>query len=167
MRLSLIVAMDAGGMIGRDGALPWRLPEDLRNFKRITLGKPVVMGRRTWEAIGRPLPGRRNIVLTRDPSWAAEGVLVARSPDEALSLAGGAGELMVIGGADVYRLFLPRADRIYLTEIQGRFEGDTRFPDWKREEFVEVSREEHAADVEHAHAFTLLVLDRRRPAADP
>ena len=166
MRLSLIVAMDTGGVIGRDGGLPWRLQADLRNFKRITLGKPIVMGRKTWESIGRPLPGRKNIVLTRDTTWAAEGALVARDAEQALCLAGDAEELMVIGGAEVYRLFLPRADRIYLTEVGDRVAGDTHFPEWDRDEFEEVSREEHAADEQNAHAFTFLVLDRRGREAD-
>lgn len=124
----LYVARADNGVIGRDGALPWRLPEDLRRFKAMTMGKPMAMGRRTFESFPAPLPGRRHIVLTRDAGWHAAGAEPAADADAALALAGDAAELAVIGGAEIYRLFLPRATRIELTEVHRSPEGDTRMP---------------------------------------
>ena len=126
--LSVIVAVADNGVIGRDNALPWHLPEDLRYFKRVTLGKPIVMGRRTFESIGRPLPGRTNIVISRDPGFAAVGIEVAASLDAALQLASGAAEVVVIGGAEIYRLAIPRADRLYVTEVHTEPAGDALLP---------------------------------------
>jgi dihydrofolate reductase len=139
MILSLIVAVAENGVIGKDNRLPWHLPEDLRYFKQVTLGKPVVMGRKTFESIGRPLPGRSNIVVTGDPDWRAEGVLVAHSLEEALTLASGE-EVFVIGGARLFAEALPRAQRLYLTEIHRAYQGDVRFPDWNRAEWRETAR---------------------------
>ena len=127
-RLTLIVARARNGVIGRDGALPWRLPEDLAHFKRTTMGHPIVMGRKTWESIGRPLPGRRSIVVSRQPGFEATGAEVAESLDAALALCAGAEEVFVIGGAQLYAEALPRADRLIVTEIDADFEGDTHFP---------------------------------------
>jgi dihydrofolate reductase len=152
MRVSLIVAMAENGVIGRDGDLPWRISEDLKRFKEITMGKPIVMGRKTWESIGRPLPGRPHIVISRDPAYevvGAEGVDVVASLEAALARAGeliksGAveiDEVMIIGGAEIYRLALGRADRIYLTEVHRDIEGDTVFPDFDRAEWRETARE--------------------------
>lgn len=130
MLISLIVAMDEQGVIGRDNALPWHLPEDLRYFRRHTMGKPIVMGRKTWESIGRPLPGRTNVVVTRDASYEAAGGHVTTSLEAALTLArdvasiDGVNEVMVIGGAQLYRLALPIADRLYLTRVHTRVSGD-------------------------------------------
>jgi len=126
--VSLIAACDRHGLIGRAGDLPWRLPADLAHFKRLTLGKPVIMGRRTWASLGRPLPGRRNIVVTRQPGYAAPGAEVAASPAAALALAADAAEVMVIGGAQLYAACASRADRLYLTRVEGEFTGDTWFP---------------------------------------
>src|SRR5262245_8417642 len=126
--VSLIVAMAENGVIGRDNALPWRLPEDLRRFKTITMGKPVIMGRKTFESIGKPLPGRTNIVLTRDKSWSADGVSVVHSFDEAMARAGEVAEVAVIGGAELFRMALARADRIYLTLVHAEVAGDVVFP---------------------------------------
>ena len=124
----LHVARADNGAIGRDGALPWRIPADLRRFKANTMGKPMIMGRRTFESLPGLLPGRRHIVLTRDPDWRAEGAEVSHDPDEALALAGDAEEVAVIGGAEMYRLFLPRGDRIELTEVHATPAGDTFLP---------------------------------------
>lgn len=128
MRIVLHVARADNGVIGRDGRLPWRLPEDLKRFKALTLGKPMIMGRRTFESLPGLLPGRRHIVLTRDAAWRAEGAEVAATPDAALALAGDVEEAAVIGGAEIFALFLPRADRIELTEVHRDVDGDTRLP---------------------------------------
>ena len=130
MKVSLVVAASPDGVIGRDGQLPWHLPGDLRRFRAITLGHPIIMGRRTHKSIGRPLPGRLNVVVTRDPECRAEGCAVAHSPEDALRISAesGAIEAMVIGGEQIYRDFLPTCDAIHLTVVEGRFEGDARFP---------------------------------------
>jgi dihydrofolate reductase len=155
MKLSIVVATSPDGVIGKDGAIPWHLPRDLRRFRDITMGHPIIMGRRTHESIGHPLPGRLNIVVSSDPSYRIEGCSVARSPEEALRIAAesGASEAMVVGGERLYRHFLPDCDVIHLTVVEGRFEGDTRFPidrlcpsEWELEH-----REEWAAD--HQNSF--------------
>jgi len=152
--VAIIVAVAENGVIGRDNALPWRLPGDLRHFKRITMGKPVIMGRKTWESIGRPLPGRTNIVISRNPAFAAEGAKVVTSLEEALALAGRiadrAGEAVVIGGAEIYRAALPQADRLYITEVHAEVEGDARLPaiDWNQ--WREASREYHAGEPDYS-----------------
>jgi dihydrofolate reductase len=150
------------GVIGRDGDLPWRLPDDLKAFKRLTLGKPVVMGRKTWESIGRPLPGRQNVVMTRSDNYEAPGAEVVRSASEVLELLDGEDEIMVIGGGAVYQQFLGHADRIYLTEVDAEIEGDVSFPEFDRSEWLDVAREYHPADERHEHAFTLVQLARLR-----
>ncbi|MFQ5347200.1 MAG: dihydrofolate reductase [Rhodothalassiaceae bacterium] len=162
-RLSIVVAVAENGVIGDHGRLPWHVPEDLKHFRNLTMGKPVIMGRRTFESIGRPLAGRRNIVVTRRQNWAPNGVAVAHSFDAALDLAGDVPEIMVIGGAEIYALALPLADRIYLTRVRCHPAGDTRFPEIDRAIWSEVAREEHAAqDGRPAYAFlTLERCDRR------
>lgn len=145
MSLSLIVAVAENGAIGRDNALPWHIPEDLRYFKQVTSGKTVIMGRKTFQSIGRPLPNRTNIVVTRDPAFRAEGVIVARGLDDALSKAGD-GEAMVIGGSSLFLETLPRADRFYLTEIHRAYDGDVYFPAWDRKPWREVKRQKVAGD---------------------
>lgn len=160
--ICLIAAMDEGGLIGADGGLPWRLPEDLKHFKRTTLGHMLLMGRKTFESIGRPLPGRANVVLSRDPAYSPpEGVTVVRTPEQALSRASGREALMVMGGAQIYALFLPRAHRIHLTRVHARFEGDTFFPEWAPGEWEEIGREPHAADDRNPHAYSFIELVRR------
>lgn len=159
-RITLVVAMDDSGVIGRGGGLPWRLPNDLKFFKRITMGKPILMGRRTHESIGRPLPGRDNLVLTRDPTYAAEGCRVVHDLDEALAAAEGAGELMVIGGAEVYKRCLPLADRIWLTRVHGRFEGDTHMPALDPADWHETWRETHPADDKNPYPHSFVLLER-------
>ncbi len=161
MILSFVVAYDRNRVIGKDNALPWRLPADLRRFKRFTTGKPVLMGRRTFESIGAPLAERRNLVLTRDASYRPDGVEVVRSIDEALARCGRVDELVVIGGADVFRQLLPRADRLYLTEIDAAFEGDTYFPEIERSEWREIERQRHEPDARNAYAYTFLTLERK------
>ena len=117
-RIAFVVAYDRGRAIGKDNRLPWRLPDDMRHVRNVTMGKPMIMGRRTWDSIGRPLPGRTSIVLTRDREFRCDGCLVARTPEEAIKLAGAVPEIIVFGGARVFEEFLPRADRIYLTEVE-------------------------------------------------
>lgn len=151
----LITARAANGVIGRDGALPWHLPADLRRFKALTIGKPMIMGRKTFESFPAPLPGRRHIVLTRDAGWRAEGAEVAHSVAEALALAGD-GEIAVIGGAEIIALFLPVVTRAEITQIHADYEGDTVMPPLGPE-WHEVAREEHAAaDGRPAYAFVTL-----------
>jgi dihydrofolate reductase len=162
MLISLIAAVARNGVMGRAGGLPWRLPDDLRRFKALTMGKPVIMGRRTYESIGRALPGRLNIVLTRQPGFRADGCAVVATPEDTLRAAGEAGEAIVIGGAEVYRAFLPLATRLYLTEVDADVVGDVRFPAWNPEDWIETSRARHEADAEHAFAFAYRVLERRR-----
>lgn len=171
MLASIVVAVARNGVIGRDGGLPWRLPADLRFFKRVTMGHHLIMGRKTWDSIGRPLPGRTMVVLTRDRRLEIPGVEVVHALPEALALARAAGEseAFVIGGADVFALALPLADRLYLTRVHADVEGDVCFPApvhddrWLAEHhWVERAREEHAADEHHAFAFTLCTLERRR-----
>ena len=161
--VSLLVAAAENGVIGRDNGLPWRLPDDLRHFKALTLGKPVLMGRRTFEAIGRPLPGRTNLVLTRRPGWRAEGVTTVRSVAEAVAAAGAAPELVVAGGAEIYALALPLARRIYLTRVHACVEGDAVFPTPESSQWREVQRQEHPADERHAYAMSFLTLERVQP----
>ena len=151
--------MDEGGVIGRDGALPWRLPEDLKHFRRLTLGKTVLMGRKTWESLGKPLEGRGNWVLSRDPLFRPAGCAVFRTLDEALA-ADRDGELVVIGGAEIYRQALPLADTVHLTRVHARVEGDTRFPEWPAGQFRQTARVDHPADARHAHAFSFITLQR-------
>jgi dihydrofolate reductase len=159
--VSLIVAMAHNGVIGRDKALPWRLPEDLKRFKAATLGKPILMGRKTFESIGRALPGRANLVLTRDRDWSAPAVQVVHSVEEALKVAGAAAELVVIGGAEIYRLVMPFARRIYLTHVHAEIPGDTLFPDFDPTQWVDVESEAYPADERHAHPLTFMTLERR------
>ena len=158
--ISLIVAMDRNRLIGRDNGLPWHLPADLRHFKSITLGKPVVMGRKTYESIGKPLPERHNIVVTRTADFAAPGCTVVGSPDAAVAAAGAAAEIMVIGGAQLYADFLPRAQRIYLTRVDADFEGDAWFPELRASEWHEVARSEGVVDERNVHPHAFIVLER-------
>jgi dihydrofolate reductase len=166
--VSLIVAMAQNGVIGRGNSLPWRrLPQDLKRFRAFTLGKPVLMGRRTYESIGRPLNGRANLVLTRDRSWYAPAVIVVHSLEQALAQAGPSEELVAIGGAEVYRLVLPFARRIYLTHVHADVPGDTFFPEFDPTQWVDVECSSHPADDEHAYAVTFVTLERRNAPEAP
>ena len=167
MRLSIIVAVAENGVIGRDGDLPWHLPDDLRRFKQTTMGHTLLMGRRTCDSIGRALPGRRSIVLSRDPTYRPPtGVTRAATFEEALAIAADAEELFVIGGATVYEVALPRADRLLLTLVHGQVEGDARFPHFNAREWRLVDEERHARDERHAFAFTVRTFERRKNRAD-
>lgn len=165
-RLALIVAVADNGVIGRDNSLPWHLPEDLRYFKRVTMGKPIVMGRKTFESIGQALPGRTNIVISRNRQFAPAGALLAASLEEALALAGqladeqGVEEAVVIGGAQIYALALPRADRLYVTRVHAAPEGDTLLPpvDWAH--WTETSCERNPASNGKPYDFSFVVYDR-------
>jgi len=163
--ITLVVAVADNGVIGTAGRLPWHLPDDLEHFKSVTLGRPVLMGRRTCAAIGRSLPGRRNLVLTRSAAALPPGVEAVATLDEALTRCAGAPELCVIGGAEVYRLALPRATRIDLTRVHARPEGDVHFVLPDPREWREVTRAWHPADARHAHAMTFLLLERVAPAS--
>ncbi len=159
-RIAFVVAFDRRKVIGKDGRLPWRLPDDMKRVRELTMGKPLIIGRRTYESIGRALRGRTNIVLTRDPDFHPDGVLVARTPEQALVLAGDAPEVIVFGGAEVFRVFLPVATRIYLTEVDADVGGDTFFPEFDRAEWREVERAEHGRDERHPFSFRFITLDR-------
>ena len=158
--VTLVVAATDAGVIGRDNAMPWHLPADLAHFKEVTMAKPIVMGRRTYESIGRALPGRLNVVVTRDLRWSAPGVVVAHSFDEALAACGDAPEAMVIGGAQLYAAALPRATRVHLTRIHAALDGDTFFPTLPPAEWREVAREARAPDARNAHAMSFITLER-------
>jgi dihydrofolate reductase len=160
LRISVVAAVARGGVIGRDGAIPWRVPEDARRFREVTMGHPVVMGRRTWDSLPdrfRPLPGRRNVVVTRNPGWQADGAERAGSLEEALGMLEGAPRAFVIGGAELYAAALPLADELLLTEIDLDVEGDTFFPSWSHTEFDEVARAEHRSESGVAFSFATYV----------
>jgi dihydrofolate reductase len=159
-RLALVAAVATSGVIGRAQTLPWHLPEDLRRFKAITFGKPILMGRRTLESIGRALPGRRNLVLTHGATLPVPGVEPVASIAEALERCAAAAQLCVIGGADLYRLTLPQADEIYLTRVQADVAGDTYFPPLDLTQWRELERSEWPADERNAYAMTFLHLER-------
>jgi dihydrofolate reductase len=163
MQVTIVVAASTNNVIGRQGKLPWRLPEDLRRFRQLTMGKPIVMGRRTYDSIGRPLPGRRNIVISRRRGLRIDGCTVAQSPDEALSLADGADEVMIVGGERVYEGFLPQTDRIHMTRVHASIEGDAFFPELRPGDWQVVSSEEYPATGERRLAFTFETLSRRLP----
>ncbi len=158
--ISLIVAMAKNGVIGRDNRLPWRLPADLAHFKRVTMGKPMVMGRKTWESLPGLLPGRRHIVVTRDRHYHAEGCTLVHSLEQALEVAGEVPEVMVVGGGTIYKELLPQADRLYLTQVDTEVDGDARFPEIDFSQWRELSRESHAADERNAFGYTFLELAR-------
>jgi len=155
----LIAALSENNVIGRNGDLPWRLPEDLKRFKRLTLGKTVLMGRKTWVSLGKPLPDRANWVLTRDPAFAAAGAQAFHNLDAALA-AHESGDLMIIGGADLYRQTLPIATRLELTQVHAQVDGDAFFPALDPLIWREVFREDHVADERHAHAYSFMTLLR-------
>lgn len=166
IRLGIIVAAAENGVIGSNNALPWHLPEDLRHFKRVTMGKPIIMGRKTFESIGRPLPDRTNIVITHNPAFQPAGVEVASSLEAALALAehvalvDGAEEAVVIGGAEIYRAAIPMADRLYITEVHACVEGDAVLPriDWTQ--WREMERQRHEASASHAYDYSFVRYER-------
>ena len=162
--ITLVVARARNGVIGKDGTMPWHLPADLKRFKAITIGKPLVMGRKTFESIGKPLPGRHNIVLTRQPGWSAPGVTVVPNLAEAIAAAGldprVRGDIMIIGGAEIYALALPIATRVELTEVEVEPEGDTFLPAFDPARWREVARDSHAAEGDRP-GFAFITLERR------
>lgn len=160
MIISLIAAMGRGRVIGSKNALPWSMPADLKHFRDLTRGKPVIMGRKTFESIGRPLPDRVNIIITRDPAYRAPGCVVVHAADEALKAAGNAPEIMVIGGGEIFSMFLAAAGRMYLTRIDADFEGDARFPEFPENEWRIIAEERHAPDAANPHPYAFLTLER-------
>ena len=164
MKIAMIAAVAENNAIGINNKLPWYLPGDLRYFKAATMGKPIVMGRKTFESLRKPLPGRTNIVMTRDASWSHEGVKVVGNLEEAVEVAenvaliDGASELMIIGGEQIYRQALPKADRLYLTRVGQSFEGDAFFPTLEDDQWQEIAREDHESD--DGLKYSYLVLDR-------
>jgi len=161
MKISIITAMDQNQLIGKDNALPWKIPADLQFFKRVTMGKPVIMGRKTFESIGRPLPGRQNIIITRDPDYIIDGCDVVFSISAALMKAGDVDEVMVIGGANVYQQFLGQTDNLYMTRVQGKFEGDAWFPEIDFNQWVLAESEDHQADEKNECAYSFQVYKRK------
>ncbi|WP_339892680.1 dihydrofolate reductase [Neptuniibacter pectenicola] len=166
MKLAVIVAQDKNRAIGINNKLPWHLPEDLRYFKRVTMGKPIIMGRKTFESIGRPLPGRVNIVVSRQKAYAPDGVKVVGSLDEAAELAesicliDGAEEAMIIGGAQIYSQAIEKADRLYLTEVDAEINGDAWFPEFDRSCWSEVGRKDFLAEGSNPYNYSFIILDR-------
>ena len=159
--ISIIVAASTNNVIGVGGELPWKISDDLKRFKALTLGKPVVMGRLTWESIGRPLPGRQNIVITRQSGFTAMGCDVVASPAAALTAAGDAEEIMVIGGSQIYDLFLPKAGRLYLTRVQTEIEGDAFFPSINEADWELVSTDSFEAGDANEFAFDFTIYERK------
>jgi dihydrofolate reductase len=160
-RIYLVAAIAKNGVIGANGKLPWHLPEDLQHFKKITFGHPVIMGRRTWKSLGKPLPGRENIVISREPGFEAPGASVAASLEAAIALCAGEPVAYVIGGAEIYAAALPFADGLVLTEIDGDYEGDTRFPEWDRKAWRVAQREAHTSST--GVRFDFVRYERTRP----
>lgn len=170
MIISLIAAMGRNRVIGGHNTLPWNMPADMAHFRELTRGKPVIMGRKTYESIGHPLPKRLNIIITRDSAYRAEGCVIAHDANTALAAANAASldsardvatEIMVIGGAEIYSLFIARTNRIYLTLIEADFGGNVRFPDFTQDEWQETSREKHAADSANPHPYVFITLERK------
>ena len=167
IRLSLMVAKASNRVIGRNNKLPWYLPNDLEYFKQVTFGKPVIMGRKTWDSLGKPLPGRTNIVITRQADFQAEGAKVVATLDEAVTLAEnvafieGQDEAVVMGGAEIYALALPQADRLYLTEVHAEVDGDTWFPEYDTSEWKEIGREDFPAEGPNPYDYSFVVYERK------
>ncbi len=162
MRLSIVVAMDSNRLIGKDNELPWQLPADLAFFKKLTTGNTILMGRKTFDSIGRPLPNRRNIVITRNTDIEITGCEVVNSIEEALLLAQREAEVMVIGGAKLYQQILPIADRLYITQIESEFDGDTYFPSYNEAEWFQISLDSREPDEDNHHKCHFITLDRSR-----
>jgi dihydrofolate reductase len=158
--ISIIVAMAKNRVIGAKGAIPWHLPEELKRFKRLTLGHPIIMGRRTWESIGRPLPGRTSVIVTRQRGYRVPGAKVVHSLDDAIAACGGDDEIFVIGGAKLYAQALARAGRLYVTTVDAEVPGDTLMPDYAAGDWREVSAESFPADERHRYAFRCVVYER-------
>ena len=161
MIISFVAAMGKNKVIGKNNSLPWTMPADMKRFKELTMNKPIIMGRKTYESIGKPLPKRTNIIITRDENYEAEGCIVAHSVEEALNVAKNSEEVMVIGGSQIYKLFFPMANKIYLTIIEHDFEGDAYFPKYDVIEWKETDYEEHEKDAENPYDYIFLTLERK------
>ncbi|MAX56192.1 MAG: dihydrofolate reductase [Alcanivoracaceae bacterium] len=167
IRLSMMVAKASNNVIGRDNKLPWYLPNDLKYFKQVTFGKPVIMGRKTWESLKGPLPGRTNIVITRQPDYLADGAKVVATLDDAVAMAEnvafieGQEEAVIMGGAEIYSLALPQAERLYLTEVHANVEGDTFFPEYDASEWQQIAREDFAAEGPNPYDYSFVVYERQ------
>ena len=161
MRLSIIAAMSANRVIGRNNSLPWKLPEDLKRFKKLTMGHHLLMGRKTFESIGRSLPGRTTVVITRRTGYTPTGALVAHSIEQALQMAAGDDEVFVAGGAQIYQQTLPRADRLYLTSIHQEFEGDTDFPEFDESDWQLTFQESRQPDEQNSYSYSFLIYERK------
>ena len=161
MKLALIVATDETGLIGKDNDLPWRLSADLQYFKRITMGKQIIMGRRTHESIGRPLPGRENIIITSDTQYQAQGCTVTHTIEQALSLCSDAEEAIIMGGASLYEQCLSQVEMIYLTQVHATLQGDTWFPAWNKNEWNLISEHSYPADDKNQYPYSFMVYERR------
>ena len=165
MRLSIIAAMSANRVIGRNNSLPWKLPADLKRFKNLTMGHHLLMGRKTFESIGQPLPGRTTVVITRQTRYSPTGALVAHSIEQALQLAAQDSEVFVAGGAQIYQQMLPRADRLYLTSLDKEFEGDSTFPDFDESDWQLIFQENRGPDEKNAYHYSFLTYERIEPEA--
>ena len=163
--ISIIAALAENRVIGINNTLPWRLPNDLKHFRRLTTGHAIILGRKNYESIGKPLPERANIVITRNRDFRADGCLIAHSLDAALALADNDPEIFVIGGAEIYRAALAQTNRLYLTRVHAAIAGDTHFPEFDESEWREISRERHERDERHAYAYSFVVLERIKPTA--
>jgi len=163
MKISLIVAMDQKGVIGRENSLPWHLSSDLKNFKKATMGKPVIMGRKTNESIGKSLPGRKNIIITRNENYSSSDCIVCHNLDEAFDICANDEEVVIIGGREIYQLGLEHAHRIYLTEVQADVMGDVYFPLFDRNEWDEIDEQKFIADEENDYPFNCLILEKKDP----
>jgi dihydrofolate reductase len=163
MRIIIVVAVADNGVIGKDNALLWRLPDDMKFFKSITMGKPIVMGRKTYASIGRPLPGRKNIVISRQNALAIDRCVVVDSLVAAFASAGDVAEVAIVGGAEIYKQSLPFADTIYLTRVHAQIAGDVFFPELDAKQWEAIHREDHPADDRHAYAFSFVKMVRRKP----
>lgn len=163
MMISMIVAVSSNSVIGRDGDLPWHMPADLKRFKRLTMGHHLIIGRRTWDEVGAPLPGRIMVVVTRDTEFRVDGATVVHSLDEALQVVEGDDEVFIAGGGEIYRQALPLADRVYLTRVHAEIDGDTTFPELEEEEWRLVDREDHGSDDRNPYPYSFLTYDRVNP----
>lgn len=160
MKRAIIVATDEQGLIGKDNDLPWKLSADLQYFRRVTMGKPLIMGRNTHESIGRALPGRKNIIVTKNEAYKADGCTIVNSISDALLACEQVEEVMIMGGASLYEQLLPTADKLYLTRVHASLEGDTWFPEWQKNEWTELSREDHSADDKNDYNYSFIVYEK-------
>ena len=162
MIISFVVAMSKNRVIGKDNSIPWNMPADFKHMRELTIGKPLIMGRKTHESIGKPLPNRTNIILTRDKNYKSEGCTVVHSVEDALNAAEGAKEAIIFGGEDIYKLFLSKADKMYLTIIDAEIDGDTYFPEFKLANWEEIYHIHHPKDDRHTHDFSFVTLEKKK-----